>query len=91
MKLRFELCDYDVEVVDYEGEETERQIERDIANFNSFVRAKRNHYGDRFDEIDDFRYELSDLTENELEWNLVMLDMLEEEFEICFISSKYEE
>ena len=37
------------------------------------------------------RFELCDLTENELEWNLAMLDVLEEEFEICFISSKYEE
>lgn len=91
MKLRFELCNCDIEVVDYEGEETERQIERDMANFDSFVRAKRNHYGDRFDKIDDFRYELSNLTERELDWNLAMLDVLEEEFEICFISSKYEE
>ncbi len=91
MKLRFELCNYNIEVVDYEGEETEKQLERDITNFNSFVRAKRNHYGDRLDEIDDFRYELNNLTERELEWNLAMLDVFEEELEICFISSKYEE
>lgn len=51
MKLRFELCNYNIEVVDYEGEETEI----------------------------------------ELDWNLAMLDVFEEELEICFISSKYEE
>lgn len=89
MNLRFELTNYDIEVVDYEGEETEQQLERDIENFNKFIEAKRNKYADRLDEIDDYRYELSNLSENEFIFNLAALSVLEEEFEICFI--EYEE
>lgn len=89
MNLRFQLTNYDIKIVDYEGEKTEKQIERDIENFNEFIEAKRNKYADRLDEIDDYRYELSNLSENEFIFNLAALSVLEEEFEICFI--EYEE
>lgn len=91
MKLRFELYNCDIEVVDYEGEETEYQIDRDLNLFDDYISNIKDKVGDKLYEIDDYRYELYDLTENEFDYIQALLENLDEEFQICFLSLSYEE
>ena len=91
MKIIFELCNYDIKVVDYEGERTEYQIDRDLNLSDDYVFNIKDKVGDKLYEIDDYRYELYDLTEDEFDDIQGLLENLDEEFQICFLSLSYEE
>ena len=85
MKLKFELRDYDARLLDeYEGEETDKKIERDIEGFNDFVRAIKDADYD-IEDIDIYKYELNNLTEAQFYLMIAALDVLQEEFDICSI------
>lgn len=85
MKLRFELIDYDARVLDeYEDEKTDMEIGQDIENFNEFVQAVKNNYG--IEEIDDYRYEVENLSEEQFDLIILALDVLQEEFEVCSVN-----
>lgn len=93
MKLRFELCDYDPMTLDEWNAEIKEMLERDVKLFNTAVSfIEHRVVGDgTFDKIDDYRYELDYLKKDVIEDIEYFLDEVEEEFEICFISSEFEE
>ena len=60
-------------------------VEHDTELFNNCIETIKDKIENKLDEIDEYRYELDDLTEDEFDDIQGLLDDLEDEFEICFI------
>lgn len=87
MKLKFELDNYDPMTLDEWNDEIKEMLERDTELFNTSVSLIEHRVGNgKFDEIDNYRYELDNLTKDEIENIESFLDEVEEKFEICFIT-----
>ena len=85
MKLKFELCNYDPITLDWDCDETDVMVEHDTDLFNDCIETIKDKIENKLDEIDEYRYELDDLTEDEFDDIQGLLDDLDEEFQICFI------
>lgn len=85
MKLIVELQNYDVRLSDdYEGEKTDKEIERDIKNFNDFIREIEDADYD-IEKIDNYIYKLNNLTEAQFYLMIATLTTLQKLFNRCYL------
>lgn len=83
MKLIVELQNYDARLLDeYEGEKTDKEIERDIKGFNDFIQEIADADYD-IEKIDNYIYKLNNLTEAQFYLMIATLTVLQELFNIC--------